>query len=296
VSEERDDTARGSGAASEAVERYRGEEGADSLPALAPLPGRWGLPDHRYLSLLREMIVTQIKLKDQSPIFGLLWSLLHPLILLSLLYLVFRARLGANIDNYPLFLLIGLVQYAYFSNATAASMAVLHSMKSLTTEALFPKEILVMATVGSRTLEFLLGMLFCVALAAIAGIGLSLQILWLVPVIVLEVVLCLWVSIMLSWVYLFFRDLRHLYQVFLRMLFFITPIFYDVDFIGGGLARRLIELNPLTQLILFTRSVLLEGRAPSVSTWSTLFVLQLVCLAISLWAFRRLEPRFAEQV
>ena len=111
------------------------------------------LYDRKYLSLLREIAVTRYKLKDQRTFLGFIWSFLNPLIMLSLLFVLFNARLGEKIDHYAIFLLIGLVQYTHFSNSTNRWMPVLLSMRDLTSDAIFPKELLVIGSVIADVIE-----------------------------------------------------------------------------------------------------------------------------------------------
>ena len=131
------------------------------------------IADRKYLNLLREMTLAQFKLRDQSTFFGFLWSFLNPLIVLSLLFAVFSSRLSGDIEYYGLYLLIGIVHYTYFSNATTASMQVLYSMKALTRDAIFPKDVLVLASIITHTIDFVLSMLICVVLAIFSGVKLT---------------------------------------------------------------------------------------------------------------------------
>src|SRR5262245_45209309 len=131
------------------------------------------LYDRRYLSLLREFAVTRYKLKDQSTFLGFAWSFLNPLIMLGLLFTLFSARLSKGIDHYAIFLLIGLVQYNHFSSSTNRSMHVLLAMKSLTADAIFPKELLVIGSVIADIVELVVAMIVCVAIARISGVELS---------------------------------------------------------------------------------------------------------------------------
>ena len=92
------------------------------------------------------------------------------------------------------------------------------------------------------------------------------------------------------------RDIEHLYTVFLRLLFFMTPIFYAPAFLGATLARLVILLNPLAQLMTFTRMVILEGTAPPPDLMTLFFGLNLSALFLASYWFKRMEPRFAENV
>jgi ABC-type polysaccharide/polyol phosphate export permease len=254
------------------------------------------IADRKYLNLLREMTLAQFKLRDQSTFFGFLWSFLNPLIVLSLLFAVFSSRLSGDIEYYGLYLLIGIVHYTYFSNATTASMQVLYSMKALTRDAIFPKDVLVLASIITHTIDFVLSMLICVVLAIFSGVKLTGAMAALPFVFVLQVMLILWVSFLLSALYIYVRDLAHVYQVFLRLLFFITPIFYGLSFVGGGIAKYLLFANPLTHSITFARTLIIKGQLFDMNIF-LVFVLFNGCLVYATYKmFKKLEPTFAENV
>ena len=192
------------------------------------------------------MALAQFKLRDQSTFFGFLWSFLNPLIALGLLFVLFRSKLGVDVEHYGVYLLIGIIHYSHFSNATTASMNVLYSMGGITRNAVFPKEVLVLASILTNTIEFILSMLICLAIALLSGVNLTSAMAALPFAFVLQIMLILWVSFLLSSLCIYVRDLAHVYQVFLRLLFFVTPIFYGFSFVGEGLAKYVVLANPLT--------------------------------------------------
>jgi ABC-type polysaccharide/polyol phosphate export permease len=247
-------------------------------------------------NLLRQLTLSQYKLKDQSSFFGFLWSFLNPLLMLGVLYAFFRLRLGGEIENYALYLLLGLVVYTHFTNSTSLGMRALRSTRELTTDAVFPKELLVLSTLISSSLEFFISMGVCLAIAVIAGVPITLAVLWLPAIIGAQLLLVLWVSFLLATVFPFAWDIDHIYHVFLRALFFITPIFYDISFVGDGMARRVVELNPLSFVMEAVRGVVLEGAPPPAAELAAFVLLNAVLLITTLALFRHFEPRFAEYV
>src|ERR1700741_4670566 len=186
--------------------------------------------DKKYLNLLREVAITQFKLKDQSTFFGFIWSFLQPLFMLMIIYIVFRPKVGSEVNHYGIYVLVGVVHYTHFSTATSKSMQVLHSMKQLITDTIFPKEALVIGSVLSNTIDFVLSIIICIVIALFSGVHISWTICLLPLIIILQTALVLWVSLILSFLFIFIRDIGNVYQVFLRLLFFITPIFYTTSF------------------------------------------------------------------
>jgi ABC-2 type transport system permease protein len=235
------------------------------------------LYDGRTLNLLRELTLSQYKLKDQSTFFGLLWSFLNPLFMVGVLFIFFRSRLGETVEHYGVYLLLGMVQYTHFSNATSTSMRVLLSMRHLTKEAVFPKELLVFSSTLASSIDLILGMAVCVIGGYVSGVDLSWSALALVGVVILQCLFVSWVSLLLSCLFLVARDVDHVYQVFLRALLFLTPVFYPMSFLGNGLAHYLVLLNPLAQLIELSRDILLTREFPSLGRAGGLLLLIIMC-------------------
>ncbi len=246
-------------------------------------------------NLLLEIIVSQFKQRDQGSLLGVLWSALNPLLMLTILYVVFNFHMGGQIENYAVYLLIGLVIYTHFSNATMAAMHVFQNMSALTANTIFPKEILVVATVLSRSIEFAISFLVCIGIAWIVGVQITSSVFLILAVIVVQTGFALAIALLLSFLYLYLKDIEHLYQLLLRLLFFLTPIFYNLDYLGDGVIRKVVLLNPLTHLATFGRNAILGGPA----LWGELAIaalLTLLLLFVSFRIFKRFEPALAERV
>lgn len=249
----------------------------------------------RHLALMGQVARIQHSLLDQTTVLGYLWILLHPLVMLLVLYLFFSRRVGEGIPHYAIYLLIGLVQFTHFSKSTASAMRVLYRMRSLATNVIFPKDVLVYSSLLSDAPEFILSMVVTVVIAVVAGVPVSWAMLGLPIVIVLQLLLVLWVSLLLAVTYVFVHDLDNVYEVALRLLFFMTPIIYSISILSPA-AQRLALLNPLTHAIGYTRMLILEGRLPPLAPLAGFFLLNLVLAYGALVIFRRAEPALIEQL
>jgi ABC-type polysaccharide/polyol phosphate export permease len=257
---------------------------------------RMSVSVRRYFILLREIAVTRYKLKDQNTLLGFAWSFLHPVIMLGLMFVLFSTRIGKGIDHYAIYLLIGLVQFSHFTSSTNRSMHVLIAMRSLTSDAIFPKELLVIGSVVADVIELFAAMIVCVVFARFSGVDLSWSVFALPYVFLLQLILVLWVSLFLSCLYVFVRDMTYVYQAFTRLLLFATPIFYAPSFLEKGMAQYIVWLNPLTYLVAFSRSLILNGQFFPLRQSIVFFAINLVLLYGSLKMFRKYEPVFAEYV
>jgi lipopolysaccharide transport system permease protein len=252
--------------------------------------------DKEYRNLLREITICQFKLKDQSTFLGLFWSLLNPVLILLVLLLFFSLNAGAGVPHYGIYLLMGVIQYTHFSNSTAGAMTSLSSMRHLTCDSVLPKEVLVIGTVLSTTIEFVISMSLGVVIAYFAGVRIT-WIAVLIPlVIVMQMLTVLWISFLLACLHAFVRDIGHIYQVFLRILFFVTPIFYTPRYLGKGAASFIVYLNPLARLIGFSRALLMDGALVPLKVLGIFGAVNLLAVVITFAIFKRYEARFAELV
>lgn len=252
--------------------------------------------DKAYRNLIREMVSSQFEVRDQSSFLGLIWSFLNPLLMVAVLFAYFHKSAGNDVPHYAIYLLLGMVHYTHFSNTTSAGMHALTSMAQLTRHTVLPKETLVIGSVLATSLEFVISLLFCVVLGVFTGVPLTRWLAVLPLIIVLQIIFTLWVSFLLSASRVFIKDLTHLYQVFLRLLFFTTPIFYAVTFLHSPIAVHMLKFNPLAHLIDFSRRLVIDGAALSWRFFAALCLIHTAALWVSIRWFKRCEPNFAEYV
>jgi len=139
-------------------------------------------------------------------------------------------------------------------------------------------------------------MSFGVVIAYFAGVRIT-WIAGLIPlVIVLQMLTVLWISFLLACLHVFVRDVGHIYQVFLRILFFVTPIFYTPRYLGKGAASYVVYLNPLAHLIGFSRTLLMDGTLVPLKVLGIFGTVNLLAVGITFAIFKRYEERFAELV
>jgi len=250
--------------------------------------------DKPYRNLVREVAYSQYAVRDQNSILGLLWSFLNPLLMMGVLFAYFRMNAGRDVKHYAVFLLLGMIQYTHFSNSTSSAMNVLTSMAQLTRHTVLPKEVLVIGSVLATSVDFVVSLLVCLALAFLTGIPFSWTMLSLPLIVFLQMLFVMWVSFVLAAARVFVKDLSHIYEVLLRLLFFATPIFYASAFLHSPLALQLVRFNPLANLIGLARGLVIDGRMLPVR----IFLVMVLLHSLALWGafrwFKRCEPSFAE--
>jgi len=212
----------------------------------------------RQAHLLFRMTICDFKLRDQGTALGFLWTLFNPLLMFGVLYLVFASWFGRLIDNYPVYLALGIIHWNFFSLATSNSVTIFerkrHLLKSFpVSRSLIPLSA-VLTVFISYILESALVLFMCSFLVSITLSGL----IWFAALLILHLFLALGVSLFLSNAFIFFRDISHLWAIALRIGFFLTPVFYPLSVVSDA-KLVVLKLNPLYHLFTASRSAILTG-------------------------------------
>jgi lipopolysaccharide transport system permease protein len=265
-------------------------------PRIAEPPMARPIAQHDYWFVTRELTTSAFKLRDQGTILGFLWTLLQPLAMLSVLYWLFRNRL-TDIEYPGLYLLIGIVLWTFFAAATGKGLLSLVTRQDLITTATFPRELIVtsavMTVMFSSTLEFVVVMGFAVA----GGVGISWAWLALPVVLLVEAILVLGCALLFAPWYVYARDLDNIWNIVLRLGFFLTPIFYDPKQLPlSPTELALYMLNPVTQIMVAARQILLHHEFPWTGDFVAAAAISVVILVAGLVNFRILSPTIAEHI
>jgi ABC-2 type transport system permease protein len=270
-------------------------EGHEEPPSR--LAANWGLT--------KELAVTSFKLKYAGSFLGYVWTLVKPLILFGTMYVVFalfllRGRTAAQ-ENFPVELLLGIVAWSFFAEATTGALYAIVGNGEMIRKARFPRWTLVLASSVSA------GMTLSINVALLIVVGLLLH--WydtgvqalLVPALLLELyVFALGLGFLLAALFVTFRDLGHIWEIALQLLFYASAIVFPLSLIPGSF-RILVALNPLAQIIEDMRHVLVSSAAPSsiaVLGWRLAVPLAVVSASALVGAllFSRLSRGFGERL
>lgn len=257
-------------------------------------------------SLIRELVISDFKLRYQNSVLGYLWSLLRPLMLFGTLYIVFvyvfNINKGNNIPYLPSYLLLGIIVWTFFTEATMGGLNAITGRGDLVRKVNIPKYVIVISTISSALVNFGLNLVVLAIFMVVGRVPLRVSALAF-PLLVGELILlCLGLAFLLSALFVKFRDLSHIWEVLLQILFYGTPIIYMLQMPPPKLAR-LISINPLAQIIQDMRAVLIT---PETLTTKEVFhsqlgrilpaLLVLVVLWVSAWYFKRASGSFAEDL
>lgn len=256
--------------------------------------------------LLRELVITDFKLRYQGSVLGYAWSLLKPLFLFIILYIVFDRflRLGRDIEHFPVYLLIGVVLWGFFTEATTNGLQSIVARGDLIRKINFPKYIIVISGTISSLINLVINMIVVGAFILINGVEVSWQALWVIPLIIELYVLSLAIAFFLAALNVKLRDIGYLWEIFLQAAFYATPILYPLAMVIGysETAARIIMLNPVAQIIQDVRYVLVTPQSirlyDLVQDWRVIipFVSIVVLVIVALLFFRKNSKYFAEQI
>jgi len=260
---------------------------------------------YRYsLILLRELVVTDFKLRYQSSVLGYLWSLLRPLALFAILYLVFSEflKVGDSIPHYPIYLLTGIVLWNFFGEVTNGSVSAIVNKGDLLRKINFPKYVILLATSFSALINLSINILVIVVLASLVGVDVSISA-FALPFLLLEFfVFALATGFLLSALFVKFRDVNYIWEVMMQGLFYATPILYPLSLVPSQFAHILL-LNPAAQIIQDIRYVAITQDTQTIATvfgtpFARLIPIGIVILIsiIAISYFKKKSDNFAEEI
>lgn len=262
----------------------------------------------RFVYLTGTLAVMDWKLRFFGSVLGYLWSLLRPLMLFGILYFIFShvVKIGGDVEQYPVQLLIGVLLFTYFSEVTGGAVTSMVDEETLVRKVSFPRMVIPASVTLAASFTLALN-LVAVGVFLVLG-GVEVQLSWLlVPLpMILLVLFSAGVAMLVSALYVPFRDLKPIWEVVLQALFYGTPIFYPVQLLVGfdELVARIALFNPIATVIVEIRHLLVGAdAAPSAADamggpgW-LLVPLALVVAAVVLGfgVFNRMAPRVAEEL
>lgn len=251
----------------------------------------------RNRGMLAAIVSRNFRGKYRNSKLGVLWQFITPIISIILYYAVFDAGLKvARMDEYWLFLCMGVYPYSVLRGAMIGGCTAVTSQAGMVKKMKIPREILPVSSVCTDMIVFSISFVFVIIIAALSGHNISGECLPVTIVVALLMMMfCIGVTMLLSSVCVYVRDLGHLINSFGRLLFWVTPIFYDVYSLSGTMSS-LIWCNPLTYYIVSFRNLIFDATMPSTSIMLMCIALSISLLVIGTYVFAKLERGFAERL
>ena len=250
---------------------------------------------YKYRELLKTNIKKEIRGKYKNSFLGVLWSFLNPLLQIAVYALVFPFILKNTQDNYVIFLCCGLIPWAFFSTTISRSAFTMVENGNIIKKVYFPREILPISVVTSETVNFLISTIIIIVFVIFGGIGLSKYIMLYPIVLLAQYLLLIAISLIVSSISIYIRDLQHLIGVALQLLFYAAPIVYTPESIPEQF-KWILKCNPMTYIISGYRNIFYNQTMIELKPLLILIVCSLVACAIGYVIFNKLQKGFAEQL
>lgn len=245
----------------------------------------------RYRFLLEDLISRDLKVKYRRSVLGLVWSILNPLLMMLVVTTVFKTVMRVPIENFPLYYLTGSLIFNFISEATSAAMVSIIASAPLIKKVYVPKYIFPL----EKTLFSFVNMVF--SLIAIIVIMLIYQNQWhwtmiLFPIpLVYATIFAVGFGLILAALNVFFRDVGHLYSVWLTAWMYLTPIIYTIDMLPESL-QIVMKFNPLYHYVTYFRSLVIDGVVPGLSSNLICLGSGLLFLLLGLLIFKKSQDKF----
>ena len=266
------------------------------------------LQKYRYpLILLRELVITDFKLRYQNSALGYLWSLLRPLFMFVILYIVFVYffKIGSDIPHFPVYLLLGIVLWNFFAEITNSSVTAVVSQGDVIRKLNFPKYVIIV----SSSISALINLTLNLGVVGVFMIINNVQLTWsavFAPLFIVEIfVFALSVGFILSALFVRLRDINYIWEVIMQALFYATPILYPLQMVTDKApwAAQLLLLNPVAQAMHDIRWLVVTEETQTLSSLSHNVWIALIPVGITIatalfaiWFFKKRSPYFAEEV
>lgn len=256
-------------------------------------------------ALLGELVRTDFKLRYQGSVLGYAWSLLRPLFLFVILYVVFTQflRVGGNIPYYPVYLLLGIVLWQFFADMTNQSLSSIVARGDLIRKIRIPRWMIVLTSSVSAVINLGLNLIVVSIFIAINQLPLSISMFWLPVALVQIYILGVGLSLYLSAAYVKYRDLSFVWEVVLQAGFYVTPIIYPVSLITSVTVQKILLLNPMAQTIQDARNVVVTQETITIAeVWGTSaarllpVMLTLTIFVAGVLYFKKQSKYFAENL
>lgn len=257
--------------------------------------------------LLRELIVTDFKLRYQGSTLGYAWSVLKPLFLFAILYIVFDKflQLGRDIEHFPVYLLLGIILWGFFTEATSNGLNSIISRGDLIRKINFPKYIIVVSGTVSSLINLAINLFVVLIFILINSVDISWEAILIVPLIIELYVFALALAFFLAALNVKLRDIGYLWEIFLQAAFYATPILYPLAMVmeQSVFAAKILMLSPVAQVIQDSRYVLVTHDSVTIYqllghsfTVAVPFVIVGISVILASYYFKKNSKTFAENI
>ncbi len=251
---------------------------------------------YEYREMIYSLIKRDLRGRYKGSVLGFLWTFLNPLFQLVVYTFVFSIVMRAGYDKYYLFLFVALIPWIGFSSSVAGGASCIWSQKDMINKIYFPREVLPIAHVTCQLINMLLSFLVILAVVIVTGHGLNpIALLYLPIIIIVEYLLALGLTMLVSAVTVFLRDVEFVLGIIMMAWQFLSPVMYGADMVPEEL-QGLFALNPMTPILVAYRDVFYYKQVPQISTLLQATILGIILLIVGVAVFEKLKKHFSEEM
>ncbi len=241
--------------------------------------------------VLTSLVSKDFKLKYRRSILGVAWSVLNPLLMMIVMSVVFSAMFRFEIENYPLYLILGTILFTLMNNSTNSGLMSIIDSAPLIKKIRINKTIFPVQKVIFELVNFVISLIAVVIVLLFFQIIPTANVLFLPLLLVYMTMFCTGLALLLAALAVFFRDIIHLWTVFCLAWTYLTPIFYPLENLPEWL-QEAMAFNPMYQYVTYFREIVLYGTTPSLETNLICLGMAAATLLVGIVVFRRLQSRF----
>lgn len=250
---------------------------------------------YEYRELLKSSIKKDVGGKYKNSVLGVLWSFLYPLLQIAVYAIVFPLIMRSNMENYTVFVCCGLIPWNFFSTAISRSSFTMIENGNILKKVYFPREILPISVVTSEAVNFVISTIIILAFVLGTGMGLTWYVIFYPVILLIQYILLIGISLFVSSITVYFRDLQHFIGIALQLLFYATPIVYATNIIPESY-QWILRLNPMTFIIDGYRSIFFYQQQPDFISLGITLLVSLILCVVGYLLFSKLQKRFAEEL
>lgn len=241
--------------------------------------------------LLQELISRDFKQKYKRTVFGMAWSIMSPLLNLLVISLVMKRFFAHNISHYTIYIFCGILVMSFFRESTIGGMNSLVFNKNIITKINIPKYLFLISKNVSSLINFLITLIVFVIFCIFDGIHLNFNFFMLFFPIIFLTLFSIGVGLILSALFVFFKDISYIYDIFLVLLNYLSAIFYSVESFPTNV-QRIFLLNPIYVYIHYFRCIVIDGNIPSIQFHVLCIFYALASLAVGSLFYKKFNHRF----
>ena len=244
-----------------------------------------------YQFLFEELVKRDFKKRYNRTVLGIVWSVLSPLLMLSVMAVIFGNFFGRSIEHYVIYLFSGQVIFNYFIEATNEGMLALVNNASIFSKVNVPKYLFLFSKNISAIINFLIILLIYFFFVVLEGISFTWEFIFLIYPIICLIIINVGIGLILSALYIFFRDIQYLYRIFTQIVMYGSAIFYSIDILPQNL-QALFYCNPIFVCITYFRSIVLHNTVPDLWLHLLLAGYAIVLFGIGCWVYKKYNYKF----